>query len=77
MKTRKAMAVQLAKSEMVPWVQDGKTSLTTSTTGPQVFQTQHWNKASIENTAVSAHIINTNPKKFTLVNLDINQSQFM
>lgn len=56
MNTRKAMAVQLAKREMVPWVQEGKTSLTTSTTGPQVFHTQHWNMASRENTAATDHI---------------------
>ena len=57
MKTRKAMAVQLARREMVPWVQEGKTTVTTSTTGPQVFHTQHWCIASRENTAATAHII--------------------
>ena len=39
MKTRKVMAVQLARRDTVPCDQVGYTMLTTSTTGPQVFHT--------------------------------------
>ena len=55
-KVRNMMAPQLARRETVPWVQAGYTILTTSTTGPQVFQTQHWNMASSENTVRIHHL---------------------
>ena len=58
-KVRNMMAPQLARRETVPWVQAGKTMLTTSTTGPQVFHTVHWNIASRENTEHTDHKIKT------------------
>ena len=48
---------QLAKLEMSAVFHDGKTLRATDSTGPQVFQTVHWNMAWKENIMRMYHLL--------------------